>query len=136
MHPRTHLVEGGAQYQPKLLRLGDHWAATQHVVPLPFDRVQDRWAATREQLDVEREFMVDQFDQRHPALEPLACASHFKAHQLTEFGSEAAISNVFFSHTEFSEALEGQGESSLRVIGYYVLPEVCELKSSAGVVGE
>src|SRR5579864_1881708 len=108
----------------------------QDGVPLTRNGVQNFLPAPRKQVKINGEFAIDFADQGNTLPEPVMSAFDFELHHLAKRGSILFLRDRVFRNVETPEILERQINSAFFVIDRNVLPEICQLKGGAGVVGK
>src|ERR1700730_40627 len=125
-----------AAEQARLFAFADRGAVVKCVVSGGLDGVEDGKSAAAEHLEIDAKAGVHHFRERHSFGEQQARAGNQIVHEIYVAVIEAAVDDV-----SFGEAIDGSGvqrdvDAALFEVARYVLPEIGELQSGAGRVGE
>ena len=102
---------------------------------LALDGIENFLAATAEEFEIDCEFFIYFAYERKTAIEPFSRALDFKLHHLAGGAGIEVLSQVRFGDCELAKIFERKIDSAFGVVAGYVLPEVGELQSGAGVIG-
>jgi hypothetical protein len=127
-------VKGCARNQRKFTRSRDCWTLPEHGVALSLYRVQDLLTTPREQFNVQSQFATHLANQRQTAIEPFAGTLNFEAHQFDEFWRVLLARNFGFGNAIPAQVFERKIDPAFLEVGADVLPKICELQRSTGVV--
>ena len=103
---------------------------------LALDGVENFLPAAAEEFEIDGEGFVYFFNERQAAEKPFVGALDFELHHLAEGVGIEILSQIFFRHCELPQVFERKINSAFGIVDGDVLPEIGELQSGAGVIGE
>jgi hypothetical protein len=103
---------------------------------LRLDPVEDRQAASAEQIHVDRQGAGDPCDEGLSLAKQVARAFHFEAQKLRERRRESPGLNVNVGHSEPLAILARKVDAANVTVARHILPEIGELETGARKIGE
>ena len=129
-------AERSPRHQSQFAPFRDYRTIPKDGIILADNRTQDFLTAPAEEIEINRQFAIHLCDERQALPEPILGALDFESHQCAKGRRVAAASDVVFVDRESAKVFEREIDSSLGVVGSYVLPEVGELQGGAGEIGK